>query len=461
MSMAGNLRPGSSFRDPSGFLFTRGGVLYRQVNRSYRAAYDQLMESGLYRELVDAGEMIPHEAVNVAPAERSLAALVVRPDPLDFVSYPYEWSFTQLKDAAGLTLAIQKRALARGLSLKDASAYNIQFHQGRPLLIDSLSFEPWKEGEPWVAYRQFCQHFVAPLALMAHVDVRLGLLLRLYIDGLPLDLASRLLPWRTRLRPGLLTHVHLHAASQRRFAGTAPASRTSARMSRNAILGLIDSLESTVRGLAWTPGGTEWAAYDQSHNYTPDTLEQKRRLVRGYLQRIRPSMTWDLGANVGSFSRLAAEAGSTTIAFDLDPSAVDVHYRRCRVEGEKRVLPLLLDLTNPSPAQGWNHRERMSLAERGPADAVMALALVHHLAIANNVPLPLLAETLAGYGGSLIVEFVPKKDSQVQRLLASRQDIFPGYTLEGFEQAFRQTHKIRASERIEGSERILFWMERR
>jgi ribosomal protein L11 methylase PrmA len=231
-------------------------------------------------------------------------------------------------------------------------------------------------------------------------------------------------------------------------------------MPRNAFLGLIDSLESTVRGLAWSPGRTEWADYEQSHTYTPAALEQKRRLIEGFLQRIRPSMTWDLGANVGTFSRLAAEAGSTTIAFDLDPSAVELHYRRCRAEGEKRVLPLLLDLTNPSPAQGWNHRERMSLAERGPADAVMALAFIHHLAIANNVPLPLAAETLAGYGKSLIIEFVPKTDSQVQRLLASRQDIFPGYTLEGFEREFRQTHTIRASERIEGSERILFWMER-
>lgn len=459
MSMASSLRSGSSFRDPSGFLFTRGGVLYRQVNRSYRPTYDQLLESGLYRELVDAGELIPHEAVSIAPAESSLASLVLRPEPLAFVSYPYEWSFTELKDAAALTLTIQKRALARGLSLKDASAYNIQFHLGRPLLIDSLSFEPWKEGEPWVAYRQFCQHFVAPLALMAHVDVRFGLLLRLYIDGLPLDLASRLLPGRTRLHPGLLTHLHLHAASQRRFSGTVPSSRTTARMPRNSFLGLIDSLESTVRGLTWTPGGTDWADYEQSHTYSPEALEHKRRLVAGYLQRIRPSMTWDLGANVGRFSRLAAEAGSTTIAFDLDPSAVDVHYRRCRAEGEKRLLPLLLDLTNPSPAQGWNHQERMSLAERGPADAVMALALVHHLAIASNVPLPLVAETLAGYGKSLIIEFVPKTDSQAQRLLASREDIFPGYTLEGFEQAFRRTHKIRSSNRIEGSERILFWME--
>jgi hypothetical protein len=461
MSPASSRRTGGSFRDPSGFLFSRDGVLFRQLNHSYRSTYDRLVSSGLHQELVDAGWLIPHQEVEASPAEESLASLILRPEPVAFISYPYEWCFGQLKDAAELTLAIQERALSHDVSLKDASAYNVQFHQGRPILIDTLSFEPWIEGEPWVAYRQFCQHFLAPLALMARVDIRLGDLLRVHIDGIPLDLASHLLPGKTRLQPGLLAHVHLHAASQRRYAGTDPAARTSARMSRNALLGLIDSLKSTVRGLEWSPGGTDWADYEQAHNYSAGAMESKRRLVAGYLDRIRPKMTWDLGANVGSFSRLAAEAGSTTIAFDLDPSAVEVHYQRCRKENETRLLPLRLDLTNPSPAQGWAHAERMSLAERGPADAVLALALIHHLAIANNVPLTLLAETLASYGRWLIIEFVPKTDTQVQKLLASREDIFPDYTLGGVQQAFQRTHSIRATDRIEGSERVLFLMEGR
>jgi hypothetical protein len=454
-------RTGGSFRDPNGFLFSRGGVLYRQVNQGYRSTFDRLISSGLHQELADAGWLIAHQVVEVPPADESLASLVLRPEPVAFISYPYEWCFSQLKDAAELTLAIQGCALKHDLTLKDASAYNIQFHRGQPILIDSLSFDPWIEGEPWVAYRQFCQHFLAPLALMARVDIRLGDLLRVHIDGIPLDLASRLLPGKTRLQPGLLAHIHLHAASQRRYAGTDPAARTSARMSRNAHLGLIDSLQSTVRGLEWSPGGTDWADYEHVHNYSTGALESKRRLVAGYLDRIHPKMTWDLGANVGSFSRLAADAGSTTIAFDLDPSAVEVHYQRCRRENETRLLPLRLDLTNPSPAQGWAHAERMSLVERGPADAVLALALLHHLAIANNVPLTLLAETLASYGRWLILEFVPKGDSQVQRLLASRADIFQDYTLEGIERAFQRTHSIRVTDRIEGSERVLFLMEHR
>jgi hypothetical protein len=208
------MRVGASFRDPSGFLFTRQGVLYRQVNQEYRTHYDLLMSSGLYTRLVGMGLLIPHDEVAEQPQESEVAYRVIRPEPLEFVSYPYEWSFSQLKDAALATLAIQKQSLEAGMVLKDASMYNIQFFHGKPVLIDTLSFETYREGDPWVAYRQFCQHFLAPLALMAHTDVRLSQLLRVYIDGIPLDLAARLLPRRTRYGLGLATHIHLHAAAK-------------------------------------------------------------------------------------------------------------------------------------------------------------------------------------------------------------------------------------------------------
>jgi len=350
--MGSSVRSGASFRDPSGFLFVRDGTLFRQVNQSYRATFDQLEQSGLYTELVEAGLLIPHALADVAPAEPKAAALVLRPDPVAFISYPYEWSFSQLQDAALATLDLQQRALARGLSLKDASAYNIQFHRGRPVLIDTLSFEVYREGDPWVAYRQFCQHFLAPLALMSRRDIRLGQLLRLSIDGVSLDLAVRLLPWKARLNLGLLTHLYLHAASQRRFAGaevrTAQGTR---RVSRTGFLGLIDNLRRTVAGLRWDPGRTDWAGYETMHNYSPSALEAKRRLVAEYLERARPSSLWDLGANTGAFSRLASDRGIATISFDVDPSAVETNYRSVRASGEANLLPLLIDLTNPSPAR--------------------------------------------------------------------------------------------------------------
>jgi hypothetical protein len=460
--MTNNHRLTASFRDPSGFLFSRQGTLYRQINHVYRENYRALMDSGLYGELVDAKLLVPHEEVSIEPEDPSAAYLVLQPETVQFISYPYEWSFSQLKDAALTTITIQKHALKYGLSLKDCSAYNIQFHNGRPTLIDTLSFEIYHEGEPWVAYRQFCQHFLSPLALMAYRDVRLGLLLRIYIDGIPLDLASRLLPAHTRLRFSLLSHIHLHAASQRHYADKAiDKSTVTRRMSETALQGLVDSLESGVRGLSWKLAETEWGDYYQAtHNYSSQAIDHKKKLVEQFLDQINPRSVWDLGANTGLFSRLASSRGISTLAFDIDPSAVEQNYRRCVSEGATQLLPLVLDLTNPSPGLGWHNQERMSLLERATPDAAIALALVHHLAISNNVPLDLLARFFSQLAPWLVVEFVPKSDEQVQRLLATREDIFPNYNFEGFEAAFSSYYAIHAATQIQGSERKLYLMER-
>ncbi len=460
--MSDGNRLGASFRDPSGFLFRRGPVLYRQVNLRYREDYDRLMQSGLYEQLTAKGRMVSHEEVDVAPEAPELAYRVIQPQPVAFISYPYEWSFSQLKDAALLTLRLQKLALEHDLSLKDASAYNIQFHNGRPILIDTLSFEQYKEGQPWVAYRQFCQHFLAPLALMAYKDVRLSQMMRVYIDGVPLDLASALLPASSRLNFGLATHIHMHASSQKRYAGEgiAPASQGGRQMGRTALLGLIDSLEGTVRKLSWKPAGTEWGDYYQDTNYSEAAFEEKKRIVGEFIARIQPEQMWDLGANTGVFSQVAAAQGANVISFDIDPAAVEKNYLDGKQRKEKHILPLVLDLTNPSPAIGWANEERDSLLDRGPADAILALALVHHLAISNNLPFPLLADYFSKAGRWLVVEFIPKADSQVQRLLASREDIFDQYTREAFEQAFSEKFCLRDKREIQGSQRVLYLMEK-
>ena len=460
----------ASFRDPSGFLFRRDGVLYRQVNRAYAQEYTRLMDSGLYARLVKSGQLIAHTESDPSkgsgqifePADKELAFKVLRPEPIPFISYPYEWSFGQLKDAALLTLSIQKRALKLGMSLKDASAYNIQFYNGRPTLIDTLSFESYQAGEPWVAYRQFCQHFLAPLALMAYRDVRLNQLLRVYIDGVPLDLASRLLPARTRFNLGLASHIHLHASAQKRFADvTVSDARGKRKMSKEALLALVESLQATVKKLEWKPIGTEWADYYEANNYTDKAFEHKKVLVGDWLSRTEAKTVWDLGGNTGVFSRVAVDAGANVVSSDIDPAAVEVNYRLVREKKEEKLLPLVLDLTNPSPAIGWNNTERDSFLQRGPVDATLALAIVHHLAIANNVPLPRVAEFFAACGEWLIVEFVPKNDSQVQKLLRSRLDIFTDYTQAGFEKAFGELFSVKEASAVRDSERWLYLMKRK
>lgn len=446
-----------SFRDPSGFIFRYDGKLYRQVNTSYRENYDELISCGLYDTLAGKGLLIPHKESDTPPRQQSCAYKVLEPEPLDFISYPYEWSFSALKDAALMTLEIQKIAMDKGMSLKDASAYNVQFRASRPVFIDTLSFEKYAEGSPWVAYRQFCQHFLAPLALMSRKDIRLGQLLKSNIDGIPLDLASSLLPHRTYLSFALLSHIHLHARSQKHFQDKAKSYR-GAKVSKLSLMGLIDNLKNIISCLdIKTKDFTGWADYYDKTNYTKRALEHKRSLVKEYLSECKPQKIWDIGANTGIFSRLFSGEDTLCVSFDLDPYAVDLNYRIAK-KNDDPVLPLVLDLTNPSPSLGWDHSERMSLKERGPADAVIALALIHHMCIGNNLPFAMVASFLSDITKELIIEFVPKEDSQIRKMLSTREDIFTDYSRESFEKEFKKHFNITRSDMIKDSNRVLYLM---
>ena len=459
----------SSFRDPSGFLFSRDGVLYRQINRQYKDHFDHLIQSGLYETLVQQGLLIPHFEVDISPEEESMAYKIIQPELIHFISYPYEWCFSQLKDAALATLKIQKQALDYNMFLKDASAYNIQYHDGKPVLIDTLSFEIYKENQPWVAYRQFCQQFLAPLALIASKDIRLGQLMRIHIDGLPLDLVSELLPISTWLKPTTLTHIHLHAKAQKRYSNSyysdgrdkSEGRFQRRKVSKNSLIALIHSLESAITSMRWHSTGTEWFNYYEDNNYSPKAMIHKKQLVEDYLTQTNPSTVWDLGANTGVFSRIASAKGVDTIAFDADPAAVEKNYQQMRQDKETKILPLCLDLANPSSSSGWANEERLSLLERGPADTVLALALIHHLIISNNTPLNNVAAFLAKMCRFLIIEFIPKNDSQVQKLLHSREDIFYNYTQEYFEKVFSHYFLFLKSRKLPDTLRIIYLMQRK
>jgi hypothetical protein len=300
LDMEDSWRPDpGSFRDPSGFVFWHEGVLYRQVNAPSEGQYRPLIDSGLYDELVADHLLVPHEEVSLRPSNAPPAYAVLKPQIVPFVSYPYEWCFGQLKAAALVTLDIQKRAMRRGLTLRDASAFNVQFIGTHPVFIDTLSFGTLDAERPWAAYRQFCRHFLAPLAAVALVDPELGRLSRLHIDGFPLELACRLLPARSWMRPGLAVHLHLHGRTG--GDGAAEPSAAPGRMGRTALLGLIDSLERAVHRLTWTPPETLWSAYSVQCNYSEAAQRQKHQLVAAMLDAVgsqsRLETVWDFGAN--------------------------------------------------------------------------------------------------------------------------------------------------------------------
>jgi len=451
----------SSFRDPSGFLFKSDGILFRQINNSYKANYDQLMSSGFFDVLIEQGLIIPHEEVlDILAPHTETAYKIIKPQEVGFISYPYEWCLLQFRGAALTTLRIAKLALEYGMILKDASAYNMQFYKGRWCLIDTLSFERYEEGKPWVAYKQFCQHFLAPIAIMAYKDPRLGLMSRLFIDGIPLDIVSKLLPVYSGLRFGLLAHIHLHARSQSRY-GDKPINEDIKRgnFNRQSMNKLYESLRQTIKSLNMKLDTTEWADYYKITNYSEEAFEEKKAIVESFIDQVKPKTVWDLGANTGEFSRIASQKGIFTVAFDKDPVAVTKNYIEVRQTQDLYQLPLIMDLTNPSPGLGWCHQERKSLVERGPVEMVLALALVHHLAISNNLPFEKIAKFLRKTCKYLVIEFIPKSDSQVVKLLRNREDIFCDYNLFGFDEAFSNNFEILKKQAISGSDRIIYLMK--
>lgn len=455
--MSETIRESASFRDPSGFVFTAEGTLYRQVNQGYREHYECLM-SGLYKELTDRGLILSHEEASVPAPEPECAWKVLRPELLSFISYPYEWCFSQLKDAALLTLEVQQTALKYGMWLKDASAYNVQFRRGRPVWIDTLSFEKVRPGEPWPAYRQFCRHFLAPLALARYRGTEVLRGLTMHLDGFPLQTASRWLPRKTFFRPSLLIHIHLHAKAETRW-GDFRAGEKRPAVSANALAGLVDHLAASVRPLTPRGRASRWSDYyGKKSRYTEEAAGEKKRIVSGYLDELRPGTVWDFGSNTGAYSFLAAEKSAEVFSADGDGAVIETLYRECQRRGETKILPLVLDLAEPSPALGWMGEERKSFFERCRADTGLALALLHHLAIGNNLSFAQIASFFRSVCRHLIIEFVPKDDPQAQSLLGCREDIFRDYHREGFEKAFARHFFLEKEQKIPGSERRLYLM---
>lgn len=448
----------ASFRDPSGYVYAGNGKIIRAVNECYAPHYTRMRDSGFLDAVWERGWMVRFAEEGTPSLPGAWKTLDTEAVP--FVSFPYEWSFSQLKAAALLTLDIQAEALEHDLVLKDASAYNVQFIGARPVFIDILSLETYKEGTPWVAYAQFCRHFLAPLLLMAKVDINGGLLLRNFIDGLPLDMTSAMLPWKTKFSPAIQLHIHLHAKMQKKHADTRESADKASKIkiSKKTVQNLAQGLRALVEKLHLPPTSTTWGDYYSDTNYSEGAFSAKHEIVAAMLEKLKPDTVLDMGANTGEFSRLAREHASLVLAADMDPLAVERHYEMLVKNEIEGVLPLVIDLSNPSPALGWHNTERPSFIDSCKVDTVMALALIHHLCIGNNVSLDMAARFFAELGHSLILEFVPKEDSQVRRLLATREDIFSEYDLENAVGAFSQYYECSEIMPIPGSLRnmVLF-----
>jgi hypothetical protein len=439
----------SSYRDPSGFVFTYDHEVYRQVNNSFKEHYDSFISSGLYKLLVEKKLLISHAEIPDDFIGAKDKYKILKPEQLHFISYPYEWSFDMLKDAALLTMIIAKEAMSHGMILKDATPYNIQLHNGRLIFIDTLSFEKYEEGKPWIAYRQFCESFLGPLLLMKYSKQSLHTLQLAYPDGIPLYIIQSLLPWRSKMNMMTYLHIHLHA----KFAGKSKGKdERRAIISSKKLLNLLNSLESLIKSLYYY---TEAALRN-------DYLDQKKQIIENWLSSMKGLETGiDFGANEGVFSKLLAAKGIKTIAADGDYAAINKLYKKIITEKETNILPLIIDFSNPSPAIGLNNKERSSfLSSIKDKDIGLALALIHHLSLGKSIPFSHVAELFSVSCKSMIIEFVPKTDPKALQLLLTKKDIYTDYTIENFETVFSKSFKTLEKQIISGTERVLYLMER-
>jgi len=436
-------------------VFTSPDGVFRVLSPAGLEDWQALAGSNLWRELREEGRVVATEPAELDPAPDLLAgagAAVLRHERVPFVSYPYEWPFSMLKDAALLQLDICRRALREDLALKDASPYNVQWRGTRPVFVDVGSFERLRPEEPWAGYRQFCMLFLYPLMLQAYKDLPYHAALRGSLDGIAPHDARAVLAGE-RFRKGVLSNVLLHARLESRYAGVegreVKREMRRAGFSKELLAANFGKLEKLVARLEWKAGETAWTGYGEDNTYDDSAAERKARFVRAAAARRRVGLAWDVGCNDGRYARIAADAADFVVAFDADHATVDALYRRLRDERREDILPLVMSVTDPSPDLGWRGRERASLERRGTPELVLCLAVVHHVCITGNVPVREFLDWLRALDTALVIEFPERGDPMVQRLLGGkRKGSNPDYEKASFERALTERFTIDRSEPV-------------
>ena len=449
----------SSFRDPSGYVVLEDDAIKRIIQPIYFAPYDALQQSGFYDKLFDQHYLIRHREIS-----RSQTQIVLEAEKIPFVTYPYEWSFLQYKHAALLTLKIQKYCLEHGFSLKDATAFNVTFHQGKPVFIDTLSFDFYQQDQPWHAYKQFVMHFLGPLVLSKYYGHDFLKTLAHEIDGIPLKKLAQLLPWKSKLNPTLWANIHLLARYDDKFSAGS-GDKGVQKLSKSAQIKLLTGLYDYIKDLD-AKESTEWDHYYSQTNYNDAAYAIKKEKVKDWFEQIGRGKIIDLGGNDGTFAR-ALGSNELVLVADIDPNAVGQNYRQIQQNKETNIVPLVADALNPAGGYGFNNEERFSLIDRLEKlqlSGCLALAVIHHLTLSGNIPFEMSARFFARLAPNLLIEFPTRDDSWVQYLLESKREFkahFDFYDESNFEQGFGTVFQLVKKEPIEGSARILYHFKRR
>jgi hypothetical protein len=458
----------SSFRDRNGRIFYIEGSILRALSERALKDWEALSSTEFFLRLTAEGKIVQTERVE-APADleprlKGNWAAFLKHQTIPFISYPYEWSFGMLKDAALLQIELLLKALDEEMILKDSSAYNFQWNGTSPVFIDIPSFEKLKPGEPWVGYRQFCQMFLYPLFLRAYKDIPFQPWLRGSIDGIEPEHMNRVMNLRDLLRPGVFVHTYLQAKLQALYGATRQDIKEglrSAGFSKELIRKNVKRLEKVVCGLNWMPGRSQWSEYASDNTYSKEDHDIKAVFVRDVVTERPWNIVWDLGCNTGVFSRIAAENSRYVVAMDSDHLAIERLYQSLKGEGNGSILPLNVNIADPSPNLGWRGLERKSLSERGRPDLTICLALIQHMAISSNIPVKEFIDWLKSLGTSLVIEFVTKEDPMVKTLLRNKEDFYFDYEIDYFERCLSGAFDIKRREGLTSGTRFLYFAQNR
>lgn len=451
----------SSFRDPSGYIFIEDNILKRKILPIYFKQYHKLKNSKFFNKLFDSGLLINHKEVLVSETE-----IIIHPEQIPFVTYPYEWCFNQYKEAALLTLKLHKFALENKFSLKDASAFNVTFHNGKAIFIDTLSFDFYKENTPWRAYKQFITHFFGPLLLAHYHGSEVLKLTSNFIDGIPVKIIASMLPFKTKLNPFLYSNIHLLSKFEDKHNEDYKGEAKVTALSKKGQLNILETLYNFIKKLDLKEQ-SEWGDYYNKTNYSDDAFNLKADLINGWVSKLNAKTAIDVGGNDGTFVRRITSNLDLALVCDIDNNAVDYNYTKVKKNKEAYMLPIVLDVLNPSANIGFNNKERFSFINRikdFAPDVTLALAVIHHMTLSGNITFEMSANFFAGFSEHLVMEFPKKDDSWVQRLLKSKGEFeshFEFYSLENFKSDYLKYYTILEEQPIKGSERVLFFLKRK
>ena len=453
-----------SFRDPAAKVAYFDDTVLRIVNSNGFKKFE-FIEKILKKESVSKflvkTEVLPLDKQHHLNLDKDNQTKVFQHKKIEYISYPYEWSFNRLKDAALHHLKLHIILLEQNATLIDAYSYNIQFNFYEPTFIDVMSIKEYSDGEFWTGHKQFCESFLNPLVLKSKLGINFNNWFKGNLDGIDTGELSKLLKFRHMFSWNVFYNIFLLNYFEKKYRKNKDLKITkNKKLKKNYYLSILTNLRGFITNLKAKKELTVWGEYSRDNTYDVEEKKNKYEFISNYFNKTKFDRVLDLGCNNGEYSKLAIQSGcKSVVGLDYDLNAVDEAYLISKRE-KLNFLPLYFDVSNPSSNIGWRQKERKGFIERLNFDFVLALAFEHHLAIAKNIPLEDALKWITSLAPKGIIEFVPKNDVTIQSMMKLKGDIFPNYNLENFKYLLSKYVKITSEKIVSNSGRILFSFEK-